>query len=155
MEQIEMTRMEQMAKSLNAFADAYKAMQSPVTEVADCLVKATRGICPDDDMVCCIRDWITEYGEPDHDRRPFVYAIPCTPDDIKAGRWEGASNSIFNNSLQQLMVLQKNSAPQLDVPQILPTLIAQVKELGGYKAEGIFRYVYCTDSIILLPPSSY
>jgi len=72
----------------------------------------------------------------------FHYDLPYTLQDIKQGNLE-RRNSVFDNPLDQVMLLQRESdnpdVARLNVPAIVPVLISAIERLGGFVTEGIFR----------------
>lgn len=69
----------------------------------------------------------------------FTYELPCSPEDIKAGRLEGHPNSVFRASLDAIMRMQEEEHPSLKTPYIVSFMLDAVRKRGGTKAEGIFR----------------
>ncbi|EPZ35453.1 MyTH4 domain-containing protein [Rozella allomycis CSF55] len=59
--------------------------------------------------------------------------------EIERIRESPLNPSVFGETLEDIMGMQKNSFPDLKVPRILPFLTEAVLNLGGQKSEGIFR----------------
>jgi len=76
---------------------------------------------------------------PEH--RPFAYDLPLVPQDIKEGRFDPSenTNSVFRQTLQHVMDIQKKNYPDLDIPLIVQTLCKTIRQLDGPRTEGIFR----------------
>ncbi|OAF65355.1 hypothetical protein A3Q56_06909, partial [Intoshia linei] len=58
------------------------------------------------------------------------------------------SNSLFGNSLEELMKMQKDKYPNLKVPWIMIAMIDLIFSLNGSNIEGIFRFLNYQDKIV-------
>jgi hypothetical protein len=73
---------------------------------------------------------------------PVDYDLPFVKENTKKGRKESTSSEqagIFALTLYELIKVEREIDPQLKVPKIFTVLLNAVKDLGGFKTEGIFR----------------
>ncbi|XP_039436692.1 rho GTPase-activating protein 39 isoform X2 [Culex pipiens pallens] len=71
-------------------------------------------------------------------------------DDINQAREQIFRDSMFGNTLNEVMVLQKDKFPDRQLPWIQTTLSEQVLLLNGKQTEGIFRVPADVDEVNLL-----
>ncbi|XP_058457661.1 hornerin-like isoform X3 [Malaya genurostris] len=73
-----------------------------------------------------------------------------TEDDINQAREQIFRDSMFGNTLGEVMLLQKDKFPDRQLPWIQTTLSEQVLLLNGKQTEGIFRVPADVDEVNLL-----
>ncbi|EAT42244.1 AAEL006191-PA [Aedes aegypti] len=73
-----------------------------------------------------------------------------TEDDINQAREQIFRDSMFGNTLGEVMELQKDKFPDLQLPWIQTTLSEQVLLLNGKQTEGIFRVPADVDEVSML-----
>ena len=69
----------------------------------------------------------------------YTYALPCSPADIRAGRYEGNANSVFNTTVSHAMELEPADSDGLPVPRLVAECLRCVRRNDGLRSEGIFR----------------
>jgi hypothetical protein len=77
---------------------------------------------------------------------PINFFKPSTT-SIQQARYQIFYPSMFGTSLEELMEFQADKFPALKVPWIENTLISMIYELGGEKAEGVFRLAVDPDQL--------
>ncbi|KAI9013423.1 hypothetical protein CLU79DRAFT_769290 [Phycomyces nitens] len=70
-----------------------------------------------------------------------------TPPEIERAKEAPFKPSVFGESLEFIMGLQRNKDSSLQLPQIVPFLAEAVREMNGQKSEGIFRVSGDADAV--------
>mmetsp|Transcript_13942 Transcript_13942/g.21074 ORF Transcript_13942/g.21074 Transcript_13942/m.21074 type:complete len:656 (-) Transcript_13942:126-2093(-) len=148
LEMLEKSRISALRKYLDMLNVSSFKHYEPVLKLVKSHKSVVTAMNVEKDISEYVRHSLRLYG-PYVSNEPFTYQLPCSMQDIKAGRFEGNPNSFFYTTLEYCMELQKGKS-LLDVPIILVNLINAVKMLGGYTVEGIFRLSATKDDLIRL-----
>ncbi len=146
LETLEKLRIEVVKDRVGILQSLFSNSKSPYALVFADVAYYTSKLSPSNEIRRYIGNCLATRGEP----TPFYtfpYLLPCSPEDVRAGRLQGQPNSIFKATLERCMALQEESYPALTMPRIVPFLIAKVKERGGYLTEGIFRISFQKEAL--------
>jgi hypothetical protein len=138
LQELEVQRLRMAKKGLVRLHRIYYNAQSPTWTLVCNLATSTKNLQPEEDVTAFVEDWLAVNGEP----APFhsiPYLLPCSPEDIRAGKLLSNPLAVFKTSLDQIMQNQEKEYPQLTVPRVLVELVEAVKQRNGLQTEGIFR----------------
>jgi len=138
MQQLETRRLDTLKKHLTKYTTVQMQTLRSRGEVVEKMKQTVGSIATEQDLQGFIDDWIAENGPPSP-VPPFQYSLQCPPDDIKAGRFYGSPNSVFQTTIQRCMELQKDAFPDSKIPRIVTACIDGIRKFNGPKTEGIFR----------------
>jgi len=102
LQELEVQRLKMSKKGLVRLHRIYYTAQSPMWTHVCNLATSTKNLDADENLASFVEDWLAMNGDP----APFhsiPYLLPCTPEDLKAGKLESNPKAVFKNSLDRIM----------------------------------------------------
>ena len=138
LQMMEATRLETLRLHLDTLTRHLRGVMEPADKRIDSFAAAVAAMETRADL----SDFVTALGssvglKQSSRPNPFVYELHFTADDVRSGKarpqpppQEPRGPELFGSSIEQVMERQKASAPQLDVPWILPLLCDAIRSGG-------------------------
>ena len=138
LESLERTRLACVATAVQQLAAVYNSGQPAETEIVQRMATASRGLQPEADIASLVQGLVMLHG-PAPAPTVYAYALPCSVADIRAGRYEGAANSVFHTTAAHAMELQPGEIDGVAVPRLVAECVRCLRRDDGLSLEGVFR----------------